>query len=109
MSKTYDENTHFAKGLSVGNLAFGIVVVSPSPAEVVTVDVTGLNLEGDGEIFPQAQVHTSWPWQSCSNATITTSEGVNPWDLDGSTFRIAFRRVNNAETWISWMVWKKPE
>lgn len=106
MSKTYNENMHFAGGLSVGNFAHGTVIVSPSPAERISVDVTGLNLEGDGEIFPQVQVHTAWPWYSCSNATVGHMESVNPWDDDGTQFRIFFVRTNSAETWISWCVWK---
>lgn len=114
MSKTYNEDVHFAEGLSVGNLAFGIVSVAPSPGEIVSVDVTGLNLEGGGEIFPQAQVHTAWPWQSCSNASVyTTIAGedvstVDLWNHDATGFRIHFKRTNNSETWISWMLWKRP-
>jgi hypothetical protein len=108
MSRTYNEDVHFAGGISVGNLASGMIVVSPTAGERLTVDITGLNLEGEGELFPQAQVYTQWPWHSCSNATIwTTSDTDALWDdEDATSFRIAFVRTNTASTNIGWMAWR---
>ena len=110
MSKTYNENMNFAGGLSVGNFAHGIVVVSPSPGEVVTVDVGGLNMEGEGQLYPQAQVYTQHPWYSCSNALVytpvTDPVAVNLGSTDGTAFRSCIRRTNSSETNIGWCVWK---
>lgn len=112
MSKLYSEDVHFAKGLSVGNFAHGYVSFAPSPREVMHLDVTGLNLEGTGELFPQAQTYTQWPWYSCSTATILSiAEDENPvnlWDIDATGFRLVFRRTNSAITNVGWCVWKAP-
>lgn len=112
MTRYYDENVHFSSGLSVGNFAHGLVTMSPSSEEVTTVDVTGLNMEGTGDIFPQAQVYTQWPWHSCSIASVWTTVDEDPvvhlWDMDTTSFRICMKRTNNAVTNIGWCVWKAP-
>ena len=110
MSKTYNEDVHFAGGLSVGNFAHGMVVIAPSPGEVSTVDITGLNMEGQGELYPQAQVYTQWPWYSCSNATVYTTvtdpTPVSLWSLEPTQFRITMRRTNSSITNVGWCVWQ---
>lgn len=113
MSKVYNEDVHFAKGLSIGNFAHGMVVFAPSPREMMSVDVTGLNMEGTGEMYPQVQVFSQWPWHSCSNAAILSASEEEPqvplWDQDATGFRIVFRRTNSAITNVGWCVWKAPE
>lgn len=108
MSKTYTGNVHFAGGLSVGNWAWGYVRVVPEKNTRVTVDVTGLNLSGEGQLIPQVQVHTSHPWSACGYASVfTATDGVDLWNTESNAFRIVFVRNNKAETWISWMVWRE--
>jgi hypothetical protein len=107
MSKTYNEDMTFAGGLSAGNIAWGYVKVKPEVGSVNNIDVTGLNLAGEGELYPQVQVHTAFPWTSCGNPTVaSTTESLSLWDGDKTSFRICFVRVNKSETWISWFVWR---
>lgn len=111
MSKTYNENVHFAGGLSIGNLAMGMFTVQPPAREVMSIDVSGINLLGSGEMVPFAQVHTAWPWYSASVACVHTSDTSDEdptdlWDTWGSGFRIVWRRTNNSETNVSWCAWK---
>lgn len=112
MSKLYTEDVHFAKGLSVGNFAHGYAIMSPSPSEVTTLDIVGLNMEGTGDIYPQAQVYTQWPWHSCSIAGISSTSMEEPqvplWNMDTTSFRLTMRRTNSAITNVGWCVWKAP-
>lgn len=111
MSKTYNEDVHFEGGLSIGNLAMGMFTVKPTAREVMMLDVSGLNLMGDGEIIPMAQTHTAWPWVSASASAVHAGDTAeeNPpdlWNTSGTSFKVVFRRVNESETNISWCAWK---
>lgn len=112
MSKVYNEDVHFAGGLSLGNLAMGMITASPEPGEVMQFDISGINLEGAGELIPFAQTHSSWPWHAASVSVVYTPESseestTHLWDLeDPSGFVINFRRTTAAETNISWCVWR---
>lgn len=111
MSKIYNEDVHFAGGLSIGNLAMGMMTIQPQAREQMMLDVSGINLLGNGEMIPLAQVHTAWPWRSASIACVYTPDDseedkVHLWDMWGTGFKVSWRRVNTSETNLSWCVWK---
>ena len=108
MSKSFDENVHVTEGIFVGNWLWGNIVVTPQANEVTLVDVTGLNIAGQGELNPQASVKSAYPWSSAGHVTVASLEdGTQPWEA-ADQIRIAFRRVNDSETRIHWMVWRQP-
>lgn len=109
MSKEYNEDVDIPEGLFAGNWIWGNIIVTPTANDITFIDITGLNVSGQGELFPQASVKSAYPWVSTGMVGISTLEGdVNPWDGDGTQIRLAFYRINDSETRIHWMVWRAP-
>lgn len=108
MSKTYNEDLSIPQGITVGNWTWGNIIVQPQAGEPTTVEITGLNLSGEGDIYPQASVDSAWPWRSSGQVTIGVPDsGLNQWE-EGLTqsFKIVFARTNDSDTRIHWMVWR---
>lgn len=108
MPSEYNEDLDVPEGISVGNWEWGNVIVQPQAGERTSVDITGLNLTGTGDIHPQASVKSSWPWTSAGAVTIGIPDGgLTQWD-EGVTqsFTIVFARTNGSDTRIHWMVWR---
>ena len=111
MSKSFNEDLDVPEGIYLGNWIWGNVVVTPQPNETTSVDVTGLNVAGEGEMYPQASVKSAYPHVSSGMVGVDTvqSEGgvLLLWETgDFTQFRISYMRSTNAETRIHWMVWR---
>lgn len=108
MAAEYDEDLHVPHGISVGNWVWGNIIVQPQAGERTVIDITGLNLSGQGDIYPQASVKSAWPWTSAGHVSIGIPEGgPNQWEAgETQSFKIVFSRVNESETRIHWMVWR---
>ena len=112
MSKSFDEDLDVPEGIYLGNWIWGNVVVTPQPNQTTSVDVTGLNIAGEGEMYPQASVKSAYPYVSSGMVGVDTVpvEGEDPlllWETDDYTqFRISYMRSTDAETRIHWMVWR---
>lgn len=109
MSREYNEDLDIPQGIFASNWIWGNVIVTPTANEVTSVDITGLNVVGDGEIRCQASVKSAYPWVSAGYVGIGTfgEEGeILPWEESTNQIRITFFRTNDSETRIHWMVWR---
>lgn len=109
MAAQYDEDLDVPHGISVGNWVWGNIIVQPEAGQPTTIEITGLNIAGQGDIFPQASVKSAWPWTSAGTVTIGVPEGgLNQWEAgETQSFKIMFARTNESETRIHWMVWRE--
>lgn len=111
MSKSFNEDLDVSEGIYLGNWIWGNVVVTPQPNQTTSVDVTGLNVAGEGEMYPQASVKSSYPHTSSGMVGVDTVQDEGGtlllWETgDFTQFRISYRRSTDAETRIHWMVWR---
>ena len=109
MASEYNENLNCVEGISVGNWVWGdIVMTKIDPGKATHIDVTGLNLGGEGSYFIQASIKSAYPWTAARQVGVSTVEGDHVYD-DPTSFRIWFYRTTGAATRIHWMVWRNPE
>lgn len=108
MARTYNGNLNVLLGISVGNWIWGSVSAEMDPGVPVSIDVSGINIQGEGDICYQVTSRTRFPWFSTSQPTVSSvndSPAYLPSE-DGSQFRIWMRRKNRAVTSANWMVWR---
>lgn len=110
MSKTYDEDLDVPQGISCGNWLWGSVQIQAQTGEIVTVDVTGLTVEGTGTTSIQASPRTKHPWYSVGTVSVTPAQdGIHEFDdpdWNESSFRIHFIRTSNTLSTVDWMIWR---
>lgn len=107
MSKEYNEALDCQEGISVGNWAWGSVVIKPDPAAVTSVTVSGLNLQGTGDVCFQASAKSAYPWIAMGETGVAPPDGASSFEEDPSQFRIFIYRTTGAATRIHWMAWRE--
>lgn len=108
MAKTYNGNLNVLLGVSVGNWIWGRANAEMDPGVPVSIDITGLNIDGEGTLNYQVTARTRLPWTSVSQATVSAvaDSPANLWDEDPSQFRIWMMRKNRSVTGVGWMIWR---
>jgi hypothetical protein len=106
--KEFNEDLDCPNGISVGNWQWGDVVIKPQPGARTSIDVTGLNIDGEGDVFYQVSVKSAYPWVTARMATVTDINDTANLNEDPTQFRIWFWRRTDYPTRIHWMVWRNP-
>lgn len=109
MASEYNEDLNCVEGISVGNFQWGDVVITPQANTRTYIDVTGLNLEGEGDVFIQVSVKSAFPWSSAREVGTSDLNDTHNYNDDPTGFRIWFYRTTAAATRLHWMVWRNPE
>lgn len=106
MSKEYNEALDCPEGISVGNWAWGSVVIKPEAGTVTSVTISGLNLLGEGDVNFQASAKSTVPWNSMGEVGVAPAENASSFEEDPTQFRIIIYRTTTVATRIHWMAWR---
>ncbi|MFE7461676.1 hypothetical protein ACWFMI_23490 [Nocardiopsis terrae] len=97
---TYDGDVVVAGALSAANLRTIRVRITPEARVPTSLEITGLNLGGNGRVQALATAHTSVPGTRVLEVSVSsvTANGCLVW----------IYRTNTAETNISVTFWREP-
>lgn len=106
MSQEFNEALDCPEGISVGNWAWGSVVIAPEAGSISSVTVSGLNLQGEGDVNFQASAKSRYPWTSMGETSVVPPDGASNFEEDPTQFRIFIYRTTSAATRVHWMAWR---
>ena len=110
MSQEFNEALDCPEGISVGNWTWGDVVIRPETAgSVSSITVSGVALEGEGDVCFQASAKSAYPWQAMGEVGVAPPESNDSFETDPTSFRIFMYRTTTAATRIHWMAWRDVE
>lgn len=99
MTETHDDDLVITGALYAGNVAQGSLTVTPTPNTPTSVEVSGLNLRGEGEVLGYATANTTVPGLRVVEVGVrgVTEHGMTIW----------LYRTNNYPTIIRWFMWRE--
>jgi hypothetical protein len=100
-TRIFRDDMQVAGDVTLGNMAFGTVTISPTPNTPTSAIVSGLSLQGAGTVVGQCTPFTAVVGSTLLNTSVSSvsETGMTVWVL----------RTNSTNTLVYWMMWRNLE
>lgn len=102
MAENYTDGLQVDGAFTAGNMAHGVIVITPVANTPTSQSVTGLSLVGTGDTYAFVTALSTVPGDTVYEVSIKGST------LDETGFDVVLYRTNTTDTYINWFAVRRP-